>query len=126
MIRIESMLDNLTTEARNPASEQLDSLSALSIVKLINSEDEKVAKAVGEEAPAIAKAIEVIKPPGTWRAADLHGCRHLGQIGNIGLSRVSANIQCRSFPSHRNHSRRPTSHDQSGRGGRRRSPFGGE
>lgn len=54
------MLENLTTEGRNPASENLDSLSPLDIVRLINSEDMKVAEAVGQESDSIAKAIEVI------------------------------------------------------------------
>jgi N-acetylmuramic acid 6-phosphate etherase len=54
------MLEHLTTEARNPASEDLDGLTALEIVQLINSEDAKVANAVAEQADAIAKAIDVI------------------------------------------------------------------
>jgi len=54
------MLENLTTEGRNPASEDLDSLSPIEIVQLINSEDAKVAEAVGEQEESIAKAIEVI------------------------------------------------------------------
>jgi N-acetylmuramic acid 6-phosphate etherase len=54
------MLEHLTTEARNPASEDLDGLSALEIVQLINSEDSKVAAAVALETDAIAKAIDVI------------------------------------------------------------------
>jgi N-acetylmuramic acid 6-phosphate etherase len=54
------MLEHLTTEARNPASEDLDGRSALEIVRLINSEDAKVAAAVAEQTDAIAKAIDVI------------------------------------------------------------------
>jgi N-acetylmuramic acid 6-phosphate etherase len=54
------MLEHLTTEARNPASEDLDGLSAAEIVSLINSEDAKVHLAVAEQADAIAKAIDVI------------------------------------------------------------------
>jgi N-acetylmuramic acid 6-phosphate etherase len=54
------MLEHLTTEARNPASEQLDGMSALSIVRLINAEDAKVAEAVAEQADNIAAAIDVI------------------------------------------------------------------
>lgn len=54
------MLEHLTTEARNPASEELDGLSPAEIVELINAEDSKVATAVGEQAREIAKAIEVI------------------------------------------------------------------
>jgi len=54
------MLEHLTTESRNPASERLDGLSAAAIVELINAEDAKITAAVGEQAPAIAQAIEVI------------------------------------------------------------------
>ena len=54
------MLDSLVTEARNPASERLDSLSSLEIVQLINSEDAKVAAAVAEENESIAQAIDGI------------------------------------------------------------------
>ncbi|HEX5472666.1 MAG TPA: N-acetylmuramic acid 6-phosphate etherase [Lacipirellulaceae bacterium] len=54
------MLEHLTTEARNPASEDLDGLTALEIVRLMNSEDAKIAAAVAAEAEAIAQAIDVI------------------------------------------------------------------
>ena len=50
----------LTTEARNPLTRDLDNLSALEIVKLINAEDEKIAHAVAEVSEPIAKAIDVI------------------------------------------------------------------
>ncbi len=54
------MLSRLTTELRNPASERIDSLSALEIVRLMNAEDATVAEAVGREAAAIARAIESV------------------------------------------------------------------
>src|SRR6478672_2234072 len=54
------MLEHLTTEARNPASEDLDGLTALQIVQLINSEDAKIAAAVAEQSEVIASAIDVI------------------------------------------------------------------
>jgi N-acetylmuramic acid 6-phosphate etherase len=54
------MLEQLTTEARNPASEDLDGLSALEIAQLINSEDAKVAAAVAEQASVIAESIDAI------------------------------------------------------------------
>jgi N-acetylmuramic acid 6-phosphate etherase len=54
------MLEHLTTEARNPASEDLDGLTARQIVQLINAEDSKVAAAVAEQTDAIARAIDVI------------------------------------------------------------------
>jgi N-acetylmuramic acid 6-phosphate etherase len=53
-------LGHLTTEGRNPASERLDRLSALEIVRLMNDEDRQVAEAVGREADAIARAIEAV------------------------------------------------------------------
>jgi N-acetylmuramic acid 6-phosphate etherase len=52
--------DHLLTEARNPASEAIDTLSADEIVALMNREDERVVAAVRAESEAIAKAIDVI------------------------------------------------------------------
>jgi len=54
------MLEHLTTESRNPASEGLDGLTALEIVRLINAEDSKVAAAVAEEAASIATLLVML------------------------------------------------------------------
>ncbi len=54
------MLNKLTTESRNPASEDLDQLSALEIVQLMNAEDARVSEAVRKEAVAIGQAIDLI------------------------------------------------------------------
>lgn len=51
---------NLLTEARNPATEAIDTKSTLEIVTLINDEDAKVAAAVGKELPQIARAVDLI------------------------------------------------------------------
>ncbi len=48
------------TEKRNPRSRDIDRLSTLDIVRLINSEDRHVAPAVGKQARAIAAAVEMI------------------------------------------------------------------
>jgi N-acetylmuramic acid 6-phosphate etherase len=53
-------LEKLTTEARNPESEALDTLTAAEIVALMNAEDAGVAQAVKAEASSIARAIDVI------------------------------------------------------------------
>lgn len=53
-------LGELTTEARNPLTTGLDSLSALEIVRLINSEDAKLALAVEAVSDPIAEAIDII------------------------------------------------------------------
>ncbi len=49
-----------TTEGRNPATEDIDVVSTLDMVRIINAEDAKVAGAVGEQANGIAAAIDAI------------------------------------------------------------------
>lgn len=49
-----------STEARNTASGTIDSLSALQIVELMNSEDAMVAAAVRTQSTSIAAAIDVV------------------------------------------------------------------
>jgi N-acetylmuramic acid 6-phosphate etherase len=51
-------LDHLTTEARNPASRDLDRLSTLEFVRLMNAEDSAAVAAVGRAGEAIARAID--------------------------------------------------------------------
>ncbi|HJT77085.1 MAG TPA: hypothetical protein VJ739_07755, partial [Gemmataceae bacterium] len=53
-------MDHLKTEARNPASTNLDELTPLEFVRLMSAEDARVAPAVAAEAEVIARAIEVI------------------------------------------------------------------
>ena len=53
-------LTALTTESRNRAAETLDMKSSLDIVRLINSEDARVALAVKKALPAIAKVVDLI------------------------------------------------------------------
>jgi N-acetylmuramic acid 6-phosphate etherase len=48
------------SEQRNGTSKNLDRMSALEIVRLMNREDGKVAVAVGRELPAIARAVDAI------------------------------------------------------------------
>jgi N-acetylmuramic acid 6-phosphate etherase len=53
-------MDHLQTEARNPASTNLDELTSLEIVRLMNAEDARVIPTVALQAEAIARAIDVI------------------------------------------------------------------
>lgn len=53
-------LEQLTTEARNPASEAIDTLSSLEIVQLMNREDARIADAIVAQAEVIAQAIDMI------------------------------------------------------------------
>jgi len=55
-----SLASRQITEQRNAASKNLDRMSALEIVRLMNGEDEKVARAVGRAVPAIARGVDEI------------------------------------------------------------------
>src|SRR6202790_2928829 len=52
--------DARRTEQRLAASKNLDRMTAVEIVRLMNREDRKVAAAVGREIPAIARAVDAI------------------------------------------------------------------
>jgi N-acetylmuramic acid 6-phosphate etherase len=52
--------DQRRTEQRLAASKNLDRMTAVEIVRLMNREDRKVAAAVGRELPAIARAVDAI------------------------------------------------------------------
>ncbi len=49
-----------TTESRNPATLDIDIVSTLELVQLMNAEDQRVAQAVAGELPQIAAAIDAI------------------------------------------------------------------
>ena len=49
----------MTTETRNDASENLDCMSSIEIVTLMNREDEKIAPAVRKQLPQIAEAVDL-------------------------------------------------------------------
>ena len=55
-------LEKLSTEARNPASSRIDKLDTLSMMRVMNDEDQKTALAVKAILPDIARAVEVIAP----------------------------------------------------------------
>jgi N-acetylmuramic acid 6-phosphate etherase len=52
------MLEKLLTEQQNPASAGIDTLPSVEALRIINSEDHKVAGAVEQEIPAIARAVD--------------------------------------------------------------------
>lgn len=53
-------LEGLTTEERNPVSQQIDTVSTQEMLRIINEEDKKVPEAVENEIEHIAKAVEII------------------------------------------------------------------
>ena len=53
-------LEKLMTESRNQNTLNIDKVSTLEMVKMINNEDKKVAEAVEAELPRIAEAIDEI------------------------------------------------------------------
>ena len=54
------MLEKLLTEQANPASAAIDTLSTEAALRIINAEDQKVAQAVQQEIPSIARAVDAI------------------------------------------------------------------
>ena len=52
-------LDRLSTEQRNPKSQNLDRLSAIEICSIINDEDKTVAETVQRQMDHIARAAEL-------------------------------------------------------------------
>ncbi len=54
------LLDDLISEQRNPASEDIDLLTTEQILSVINREDQKVALAVAPEIPHIASAVDIV------------------------------------------------------------------
>jgi N-acetylmuramic acid 6-phosphate etherase len=78
-----STLEQLATEQPNPASAGLDTKSATEIARIINSEDAKVASAVGRALPQIARAID-------WIAEALAGGGRLIYVGTGTSGRIAA------------------------------------
>ncbi|MBE5856973.1 MAG: N-acetylmuramic acid 6-phosphate etherase [Lachnospiraceae bacterium] len=52
--------EDIKTEERNANTKNIDALETADMLKLINSEDKKVAEAVEKEIPQIAKAVDII------------------------------------------------------------------
>lgn len=53
-------MKNILTEKNNPKTKDIDLMSTIDMLKAINSEDKKVAKAVEKALPEIAKAVDLI------------------------------------------------------------------
>lgn len=60
MTRNEPDLSRISTEQRNPNSADIDTLSTQEMLEVINAEDARVAPAVAEQLPQIAKAVDGI------------------------------------------------------------------
>lgn len=54
------MLEDLSTESQNPASTQIDRLSTIDMLRVINAADREVAGSVAQVIPDIARAVDAI------------------------------------------------------------------
>lgn len=76
-------LDRLTTEGRNPRTEELDCMSTLELLRVMNEEDQTVPQAVARRLPQIARAVDAIA------ARMAHGGRLVyvgaGTSGRLGI-----------------------------------------
>jgi len=57
---MDPVLGGLLTERSNPASEQIDRLPTLEMLRVMNDEDAKIAASVAAELPRIAEAVDAI------------------------------------------------------------------
>lgn len=73
----------ILTEARNPATENIDLLPTLEMVQLINAQDAQVARAVQAELPQIARAIDAVA--GRMRAGGRLIYLGAGTSGRLGM-----------------------------------------
>jgi len=70
------------TEERNAASKDLDRMSSLEIIRLMNREDRKVVPAVGRAIPAITRAVdEIVKRMKSGGRLIYVGAGSSGRIG---------------------------------------------
>ena len=87
-----SLLQQLTTESQNEASQGFDTKSALEIARIINHEDAKIAAAVKKALPEIAMVIDQV-------ARSLRDGGRLIYIG-AGSSGTHCRPRCLRVPSH--------------------------
>ena len=76
-------LDPRLTEQRNPATTDIDRLSALEIVRVINEEDHRVAPAIATQLEQIARAVEMAEE--TFRAGGRLVYIGAGTSGRLGV-----------------------------------------
>lgn len=76
-------LSSLDTEQRNPATREIDLASPEEIVRLINSEDKKVADCVEKRLDRIAQAVEVVR--NAFRAGGRLIYAGAGASGRLGI-----------------------------------------
>ncbi|HEX8691273.1 MAG TPA: N-acetylmuramic acid 6-phosphate etherase [Longimicrobium sp.] len=76
-------LDPRLTEQRNPATTDIDRLSALEIVRVINEEDHRVAPAVASQLEQVARAVDMAEE--TFRAGGRMVYFGAGTSGRLGV-----------------------------------------
>ena len=84
---------DLTSEAINPRTWDIDQESTLGMLRLINQEDESVPRAVATQLPQIAQAVELLYGPFPGRPDDLRGRGHLRAAGGAGRQRMPAHLR---------------------------------
>lgn len=76
-------LSHMTTEKRNPATLELDTMTALEIARVMNQEDRKVPQAIEEALPQIARTIEAVEA--AFRAGGRLFYTGAGTSGRLGV-----------------------------------------
>jgi N-acetylmuramic acid 6-phosphate etherase len=82
-------ISRLMTERRNPATENLDSMSALELVTVMNREDSLVPRRVRRALPEIAKAVDLIAKSFAMGGRLIYvGAGTSGRIGALDASEI--------------------------------------
>ncbi len=80
-------LDGLVSEARNPRTGQLDRMSAIEIVRMMNDEDHAVAAAVARVLPQVAAAVDrIVAAFGAGGRLTYAGAGTSGRLGVLDAS----------------------------------------
>src|SRR5579885_2969896 len=90
----EMAITALETEKVNPATTEIDRMSPLEIAQVMNAEDAKVAEAIKQELPQIARAIEEIAARLRRGGRLIYVGAGTSAPGCPGCGRVPPNVQC--------------------------------
>ncbi len=115
-----SLLQNLTTESQNEASQGFDTKSAVEIARIINHEDAKVAAAVKKAIPEIAEIIDQVARSLRDGGRLIYvGAGSSGRIAALDSSECPPTYSHGSRPGAIHHGGRPQGPRLGGRGQRR-------
>jgi len=86
-------LSNLLTERRNPASNNIDTLSTLEMLTVINNEDRRVPEAITPYLPQIAQLVDRVAQAFAEGGRLIYRRRHFWPPRHSGCQRMPADVR---------------------------------